>query len=87
MQYDLELDRVVKHINGSKAKLVLVQLADGLKQYAGNIQEVIESKTAAKVVIWSGSCYGACDIPNLGKAESEFDLMIQFGHEKFIKTF
>ena len=87
MDYDLELGRVIAKINDSKARLVCIQLADGLKQHADDIQEALEQSTNAKIVIWSGSCYGACDMPNLGKSESEFDLMVQFGHEKFIKTF
>ena len=82
MNYDLELDRVIKKIKQDKAKLVCIQLPDGLKKHAKLIQEEIESRTNAKVVIWFGSCYGACDIPKHIK-ELGIDLLIQWGHSEW----
>ena len=79
MDYDLELDKVVEKINKEKAKLVCIQLADGLKPEAKTIQQEIEKKTKAQVLIWGGSCFGACDIPNQLK-DLKVDLLIQFGH-------
>lgn len=82
MNYNLEIERVIKEINKQKAKLVCIQLPDGLKPKAKEIQEEIEKKTKAAVLIWAGSCFGACDIPlqlnNLG-----IDLLIQWGHSEF----
>ncbi|MBU4284217.1 MAG: diphthamide synthesis protein [Nanoarchaeota archaeon] len=79
MDYDLELERVVDRINKERANLVCIQLPDGLKPKAKLIQNEIESKTNAKVVIWAGSCFGACDIP-LEIERLGVDLLIQFGH-------
>ena len=56
--YDLELQKVIDRINKDKPKMVCVQLPDGLKPRAKEIQEAIE-KTGASVIIWMGSCYGA----------------------------
>lgn len=82
MQYDLELDNVVKKIKSENAKLVCIQLPDGLKPKAAEIQEAIEKNTPARVIIWAGSCFGACDVPfqvkNLG-----VDLLIQWGHSEW----
>ena len=84
MTYNLELQKVIKTINKQKAKLVCIQLPDGLKPNAKEIQEEIEKKTKATVLIWAGSCFGACDVPlqlkNLG-----IDLLIQWGHSEFKK--
>jgi len=80
MQYDLELDRVIKQIKQSKAKTVCIQLPDGLKPEADKICDEIESKTSANVVIWAGSCFGACDIPDV-----KCDLLIQWGHSKLVR--
>ncbi|MFH1511415.1 MAG: diphthamide synthesis protein [Candidatus Woesearchaeota archaeon] len=80
MEYDLELERVVKAINRQKARLVCVQLPDGLKPVANRIVDEIESKTKARCVIWAGSCFGACDTP-LGLEKLGFDLLIQWGHK------
>lgn len=76
MAFDLELEKVAKKIKKEKAKLVCIQLADGLKPQATKIVDYLESKTSAKVVIWMDSCYGSCDYPIL----KNVDLLIQFGH-------
>ncbi len=82
MQYDLEFDNVVKKIRAEKAKLVCIQLPDGLKPKAAEIQEAIEKGTQAKVIIWAGSCYGACDVP-LQVQGLGVDLLIQWGHSEW----
>lgn len=79
MNYDLELEKAIVEIKREKAKKVLIQLPDGLKQEATKIVDEIEKSTTAKCFIWLGSCYGACDIPNV----NDFDLLIQFGHSKW----
>ena len=79
--YDLELNKAVEEIKKNNAKLVCIQLPDGLKPKAREIKEYIEKNTDASVVIWLGSCYGACDIPKL-----EVDLLIQWGHSEFVKA-
>ena len=65
--YDLELSKAVDEIKKSKAKLVCIQLPDGLKPKANEIQQNIEKNTNASVIILLGSCYGACDIPKVEK--------------------
>jgi len=78
MDYDLELERVIREIKRIKAKVVCIQLPDGLKPFANKIVDEIENKTSAKATIWLGSCFGSCDIPNL-----KVDLLIQWGHSKW----
>ncbi|MBD3310250.1 hypothetical protein GF351_03450 [Candidatus Woesearchaeota archaeon] len=85
MDYDLELDKAAVEIRRSKAKKVLIQLPDGLKPQAGKIQQELEAGTGAEIFIWMRSCYGACDTPNLPeRAESWFDLLIQWGHSRWV---
>lgn len=82
-QYNLELEKVlaeIKKIKKSNPK-ILIQLAEGLKPRAKEIQEFLEEKFKkdkinCELFFWLGSCYGKCDIPNV----DEFDLIIQFGH-------
>ena len=81
MVYDLELNKAVKEIKKQKAKSVLIQLPDGLKPRAKEIADTLEKQTKAKIFIWLGSCYGACDYPNL----KGIDLLIQWGHSEFRK--
>jgi diphthamide biosynthesis enzyme Dph1/Dph2-like protein len=80
--YNLELEKAEKRINGSKAKLVCIQLADSLKPKAKEIVEYLEKNTKADIAVWMSSCFGACDIPqNIEKLG--FDLLIQFGHSEW----
>ncbi|HJN56510.1 hypothetical protein CL615_03560 [archaeon] len=82
--YDLELDKAVEEIKKNKAKSVCIQLPDGLKPKAGEIVKHIEKNTTASVIIWLGSCYGSCDIPQIEKLK--VDLLIQWGHTEFVKS-
>jgi diphthamide biosynthesis enzyme Dph1/Dph2-like protein len=84
MQYDLELTRIIEKINEQRVKKVLIQLSDGLKPEAKVIADKITKETEAEVLIWLGSCFGACDVP-LGMDMLDVDLIIQFGHNMFRK--
>jgi diphthamide biosynthesis enzyme Dph1/Dph2-like protein len=77
--YDLEIKKVIDIIKKEKAKLVCLQLPEGLKPQALGLVNEIESKTKAQVIIWLGSCYGACDLPQ-GLEKLNIDIVIQFGH-------
>jgi len=86
-RYDLELERVEKEILKNKAKRVLLQFPDGLKSYATEIVDYLESKIKGVLFfIWLGSCYGACDIP-LGLEGLKIDLTIQFGHNELMPSY
>ena len=74
-KYDLELEKIVETIKDKKAKTVLLQLPDGLKPHGLEISNYLEGKTSAKISIWLGACFGACDLP-----DSDANLVIQFGH-------
>lgn len=80
MIFNLELEKAVKEIKKQKAKHVLIQLPDGLKPRAMEIADFLEKNTKAKIIIWAGTCFGACDLPPEIK---EIDLCIQFGHSKW----
>lgn len=82
MEYNLDLDSVVKAIKREKAKLVCIQLPDGLKPRATEIASYLEKNTRAKIVIWLNSNWGACDVP-LGLETVNVDLLINFGHNSF----
>lgn len=79
--YDLEIDEVIEEVRKTEAKTVCIQLADGLKPKAKEIQDKVEKNTNARVLIWGGSCFGACDLP----VGLKVDLLIHFGHSYFNK--
>ncbi len=72
--YDFEIKKINDIIKKIEPSNVLIQLPDGLKPIATEIADKINSE----VFIWAGSCFGACDLPNV-----DFDLLIQFGHTEF----
>ena len=82
--YDLELVKVVAEIRKRNAKKILIQLAEGLKPRAQEIQEHIQEslrENAPEIFFWLNSCYGKCDIPDfLNNKDNDIDLLIQFGH-------
>lgn len=82
MEINLELERAVDEILKRKAKRVVLQLPDGLKPKAKEICDHLESKTKAQIIIWAGSCYGACDTP-AGLEKLGADLLIQWGHSEW----
>jgi diphthamide biosynthesis enzyme Dph1/Dph2-like protein len=80
LNLNLELEKFFSAIKVSKAKTILVQLPDGLKPKAKEIQEATKKKfPSVKLTFWAGSCYGACDVPNV----KGFDLLVQFGHSEW----
>jgi len=79
--YDLELDRLVSSLKREKVKFVLLQFPEGLKPYSQQICDYVEQKTDCSCMIWLGSCYGGCDVPDVEKLG--IDLIIQFGHSKW----
>ena len=83
--YDLELNRAVEEIKKSDAKLVCIQLPDGLKPKAREIQQHIERNTDASVVICLGSCWGGCDVP-ISVQKLGVDILIQWGHSEYIRA-
>ena len=78
--YDLQLDDAIRQIKEKEAKMILIQLPDGLKPHADQIQNVIKKACPnTQLVFWADSCYGACDAP-IHVRHLGFDMLIAFGH-------
>jgi len=82
MDFNLELERAINHIKENNFKTVGIQMPDGIKHHSAAIQEEIETKTDAKVIIWAGSCYGACDLA-IDMRRLGCDLLIHWGHTEW----
>ena len=82
MDYELELERVAEKIRKEKARIVCVQLPDGLRTEAKEIVDELEKKTGAEIIVWQGSCFGACDLP-IGLEKLGVDLLVQWGHSEW----
>jgi 2-(3-amino-3-carboxypropyl)histidine synthase len=84
MEYNLDILGVISKIKENNAKNVLLQLPDGLKPKAKEIVDSIRKELDVNLFIWSGTNFGACDLPtHLEKLG--IDLILHFGHSQFIK--
>lgn len=81
--YDLETDKVISLIKSKGYKKVCLQLPDGLKPHAKKITDSIREETSAKVIIWAGSNFGACDLP-LEVERLGVDILIPYGHSEWV---
>jgi 2-(3-amino-3-carboxypropyl)histidine synthase len=81
--YDLEIEKVINEIRNKNAKKILIQLGEGLKPRAIEIQTEIQNKlhNSCEIHFWLNSCYGKCDIPEIiDSKKNDYDMLIQFGH-------
>jgi 2-(3-amino-3-carboxypropyl)histidine synthase len=82
--FDFEEERIEQEIKKLGAKRILIQMPQGLKPEATRIAKIVE-KTGALALISADSCYGACDIAITEALTLDVDLIIHFGHSKFVK--
>jgi len=82
--FDLEEKRLKEEISKRKAKIVLLQLPEGLKAEGTRVATIIE-EAGALAIVSADPCYGACDLA-LPDAESiGADLIVHYGHSPQIK--
>jgi len=82
--FDLEETRLRKEITKRGAKLILIQLPEGLKTEGPRLAAIAE-EAGALAIVSADPCYGACDLA-LADAESlGADLIVHYGHSPQIK--
>ncbi|TKJ17920.1 diphthamide biosynthesis enzyme Dph2 [Candidatus Woesearchaeota archaeon B3_Woes] len=83
MVLNFEKEKLVTELKKLKPKKVLVQLPEGIKQNASEIAEIIENLNIEVVfsgeTAWGGCCISPQEAKNVGA-----DLIVHFGHAKFI---
>ncbi|MGD8565081.1 MAG: diphthamide biosynthesis enzyme Dph2 [Candidatus Bathyarchaeota archaeon] len=84
LSFDFEEERVKREITEHKAKTVLIQLPEGLKQHGPYIAKTI-GKTGVLPIISADPCYGACDLATSEAEGLNVDLIIHYGHTKLAK--
>ena len=80
MEWDFELQGVIKELKRRGCKKVLVQLPEGLKIYARKIMDELGSH-GIECVLSGDPCYGACDLRTL-----EGYVTVHFGHAPFFEN-
>ncbi|HII06421.1 MAG TPA: diphthamide biosynthesis enzyme Dph2 [Methanotrichaceae archaeon] len=70
-------------IKKSGAKIVGIQVPEGLKRMASEVAKEIVEKTGAEVIVSGDPCYGACDVDlDLCRVA---DLVIHIGHSEMLE--
>ncbi|MCH7850429.1 MAG: diphthamide biosynthesis enzyme Dph2 [Nanoarchaeota archaeon] len=85
MVLNFEMDKVKTELERIRPKRVLVQLPEGIKQKALDIQGVIED-LGIEVIFSGETCWGACSIATYEAKSLGVDLIVHFGHAQFIKS-
>ncbi len=78
IMYDIDLASAVAEIKRLKARIVALQVPEGLKKRAYQIAEDIESKAGAEVMLVAEPCFGACDVPS--SLFELVDAIVNVGH-------
>jgi|TARA_Y100000034_G_C6872339_1_gene398449 2-(3-amino-3-carboxypropyl)histidine synthase len=85
MTLNFEIQKLVSELKKIKPKKVLVQLPEGIKRNVAEISKTIED-LGIEVIFSGETSWGGCSIA-LQEAEAlEVDLIVHFGHAKFIDT-
>jgi 2-(3-amino-3-carboxypropyl)histidine synthase len=74
----VDLTSAISEIKRLKARMIALQVPDGLKKRAYQLAEDLENKTGAEVLVVAEPCFGACDVPS-----SLFDIVdaiVNIGH-------
>jgi 2-(3-amino-3-carboxypropyl)histidine synthase len=82
--FDLEEKRLKKEISKGTAKIVLVQLPEGLKAEGPRIAALIED-AGALAIVSADPCYGACDLALPDAENLGADLIVHYGHSSQTK--
>ena len=83
-KFDFEEERIKQEIVKLRARLILIQLPEGLKPEGPRLAKIVE-KAGALPVVSADPCYGACDLA-IDEAESlGADPIIHYGHTRLMK--
>lgn len=85
MTLNFEPEKLVAELKKANPKKVLVQLPEGIKQNAFQIQKLI-GELGIEVVFSGETCWGGCSIAVHEAKDLGADLIVHFGHAEFIKS-
>jgi len=78
VMYDVDLTSAIAEIKRIKARIVALQVPEGLKKRARQMAEDIETKAGAEVLVVAEPCFGACDVPS--SLIDMVDAIVNIGH-------
>ncbi|VVB79426.1 2-(3-amino-3-carboxypropyl)histidine synthase [uncultured archaeon] len=85
MSLDFEEEKLFAELKKRKPKRILIQLPEGIKTKALDLQEKIE-KLGIEVIFSGETAWGGCCISINEAKKFDCDLIVHFGHAQFIKS-
>jgi 2-(3-amino-3-carboxypropyl)histidine synthase len=76
----VDMDAIARAVYEHGAKMVGMQLPEGLKRMSLDLVEKIETATGATVVVSADPCYGACDLVDDQMEPLDVQLIVHVGH-------
>jgi len=81
LDYEIDLDELVRTIQKKHMKRILLQLPEGLKSISQGLVDIITQRTAVQVLLIADPCYGACDLPCIDHIRLlGIDAIVHIGH-------
>ncbi|KAI5125055.1 hypothetical protein M0805_007478 [Coniferiporia weirii] len=78
--YSFEIHKTIHHVRKNSAKMVALQMPEGLQMFACTIADIIERFTTALTVIMGDVTYGACCIDDYTAVALGCDMLVHYGH-------
>lgn len=82
--YNFEIPKTIWRIQELKAKMVALQMPEGLLIFSTTLADIIKEFTGADTVIMGDVTYGACCIDDLTAKALGVELLIHYGHSCLI---
>jgi len=79
----INLEKAVSAIREKKAKIVLLELPEGLKTRNIAIAKELGEKTSAQIISRIDPCFGACGLNENMAKQANADLIVHLGHTQF----
>ena len=76
--FDIDLTSAISEIKRLKARIIALQVPEGLRKRAYQIANEIETKAGVEVLVVAEPCYGACDVPS--SLFAMVDAIVNVGH-------
>ncbi|EJU05148.1 Diphthamide synthesis [Dacryopinax primogenitus] len=78
--YSFEIHKTIWQIRKNEAKMVALQMPEGLQMFACLISDIVERFTDALTVIMGDVTYGACCIDDYTALALGCDMLVHYGH-------
>ena len=78
--YNFEIHKTIWRIQETRAKIVALQMPEGLLLFSTTICDIVREFTEADVVIMGDVTYGACCIDDITARALNVDLLVHYGH-------